>query len=158
LGTLSIHFTQSPNTAISNKEDSMLKLRTLQFGLMATTLVMIVNLALSAVTFAHDKRWRGRGNDKKAGKFINGHDARDGRWDGRGPRFRFRGKRVRDGRFRFRDREDRDEDEWFRFRDREDRDEDEWFRFRDREDRDEWRDRWRDAGWHRRGIPRRRRF
>ena len=23
---------------------------------------------------------------KKSGKFINGHDARDGRWDGRGPR------------------------------------------------------------------------
>src|SRR5262245_16802406 len=28
-------------------------------------------------------RWRKR--DKKAYKFINGHDARDGRWDGRGP-------------------------------------------------------------------------
>ena len=31
-------------------------------------------------------RGRGRGLDKKAAKFINGHDARDGRWDGRGPR------------------------------------------------------------------------
>jgi len=110
----------------------MLKLRTLRFGLVATTLAIIVNLALSGVTFAHDKRWRGRVHDKKAGKFINGHDARDGRWDGRGPRFRFRGRRVRD--------------------------EDEWFRFRDREDRDEWRGRWRDNHWHRRGIPRRRRF
>jgi len=29
---------------------------------------------------------RGHGQDKKAQKFINGHDARDGRWDGRGPR------------------------------------------------------------------------
>lgn len=29
---------------------------------------------------------RGRGQDKKAEKFKNGHDARDGRWDGRGPR------------------------------------------------------------------------
>jgi len=124
----------------------MLKLRTLRFGLVATTLAIIVNLALSGVTFAHDKRWRGRVHDKKAGKFINGHDARDGRWDGRGPRFRFRGRRVRD------------EDEWFRFRGRRVRDEDEWFRFRDREDRDEWRGRWRDNHWHRRGIPRRRRF
>src|SRR5262244_1898232 len=110
----------------------MLKPRTLRFALLATTLAIIVNLALSTVTFAHHKRWRGRVHDKKAEKFINGHDARDGRWDGRGQRFRFR--------------------------DREDRDEDEGFRFRDREDRDEWRDRWRDAGWHRRGIPRRRRF
>jgi hypothetical protein len=32
-------------------------------------------------------RWRGRNKrNKKAEKFINGHDARDGRWDGRGPR------------------------------------------------------------------------
>src|SRR5262245_47251914 len=108
----------------------MLKLRTLRFALLATTLAMVVNLALSAVTFAHDKRWRGRGNDKKAGKFINGHDARDGRWDGRGPRFRFRDRRDRDERFRF----------------------------RDRRDRGEWRDRWREGDWHRRDNLRRRRF
>jgi len=33
-------------------------------------------------------RGRGRGPDvsKKCGKFVNCHDARDGRWDGRGPR------------------------------------------------------------------------
>lgn len=33
-------------------------------------------------------RGRGRGNshfDKKCEKFVNCHDARDGRWDGRGP-------------------------------------------------------------------------
>jgi hypothetical protein len=30
-------------------------------------------------------RGRGRGQEKKAGKFKNGHDARDGRRDGRGP-------------------------------------------------------------------------
>ena len=29
---------------------------------------------------------RGRGQEKKLDKFVNGHDARDGRWDGRGPR------------------------------------------------------------------------
>jgi hypothetical protein len=28
---------------------------------------------------------RGRGQEKKLDKFVNGHDARDGRWDGRGP-------------------------------------------------------------------------
>ena len=32
------------------------------------------------------ERKRGRGIDKKDEKFINGHDARDGRWDGRGPK------------------------------------------------------------------------
>ncbi|MBO0727023.1 MAG: hypothetical protein J2P52_15570 [Blastocatellia bacterium] len=90
----------------------MLRLRTLRFALLITTLAMVVNMALSNVTFAghergrfngrkterfikrhddHDGRWvrRRRFNDKKAEKFINGHDARDGRWDGRGPRPRF---------------------------------------------------------------------
>jgi hypothetical protein len=41
--------------------------------------------ALSATAFAQG-RGRGRGQDKKLDKFVNGHDARDGRWDGRGPR------------------------------------------------------------------------
>jgi hypothetical protein len=108
----------------------MLKLRTLRVALLATTLAIVVNLALSAFTFAHDKRRRGRVRDKKAEKFINGHDARDGRWDRRGSRFRFRDRRDRDERVRF----------------------------RDRADRDEWRDKWRDDGWQRRDSPRRRRF
>ena len=73
----------------------MLKTRIPRFALLAIALAIVVNLALSAVTFAHDKHWRGRVHDKKAEKFINGHDARDGRWDGRGPRFRFRDRRDR---------------------------------------------------------------
>src|SRR5262245_65372198 len=120
----------------------MLKLRALRFALLATTLAIIFNLALSAVTFAHDKRWRGRGNDKKSGKFINGHDARDGRWDGRGPRARFGGRRGRDDRFIFRDRRGRDDR----------------FRFRDRWDRDDWRDRRRNGDWRRHRMPRGRRW
>ena len=40
--------------------------------------------ALPAMSFAQG---RGRGQDKKLDKFVNGHDARDGRWDGRGPAF-----------------------------------------------------------------------
>ena len=40
--------------------------------------------ALPAVTSAQG-RGRGRGQEKKLDKFVNGHDARDGRWDGRGP-------------------------------------------------------------------------
>lgn len=107
----------------------MSKLRPLRFVLLIATLAIVVNLALSDEAFA--KQRRGRFNDKKAGKFINGHDARDGRWDGRGPRSRFGNRRQRDGRFRFRDR---------------------W-------DRDEWRDGRRDDDWRRREMPRgRRRF
>ena len=41
--------------------------------------------ALPAASLAQG-RGRGRGQDKKLDKFVNGHDARDGRWDGRGPR------------------------------------------------------------------------
>jgi len=39
--------------------------------------------ALPAMSFAQG---RGRGQEKKFDRFVNGHDARDGRWDGRGPR------------------------------------------------------------------------
>jgi len=106
----------------------MFKLRTLRFALLITTLAVVVNLALSGETYA--KQRRGRFNDKKAGKFINGHDARDGRWDGRGPRARFGDRRGRDGRFRFRDR---------------------W-------DRDDWRDRRRGDDWRRHRMPRGRRW
>ena len=31
------------------------------------------------------RAWTWPRADKKAEKFVNGHDARDGRWDGRGP-------------------------------------------------------------------------
>ena len=106
----------------------MFKLKTWRFALLTLTLAIVVNLAMPAETFAKQKRWRGRYNDKKAEKFINGHDARDGRWDGRGPRFRFRDRR-----------DDRDwRDNW---------------RDRDRRDRD-----WRDDDWRDRRMPRRRRF
>ena len=43
------------------------------------------------------------GRDKKAYKFINGHDARDGRWDGRGPRPRI-GRIYGYNRYYYRDR------------------------------------------------------
>ena len=42
--------------------------------------------------------WRSaRLRSKKEEKFINGHDARDGRWDGRGPKFK--GRRLPPRRF-----------------------------------------------------------
>ena len=51
-------------------------------------LVMLSLLLLSVLPAmaSAQGRGRGRGQDKKLDKFINGHDARDGRWDGRGPR------------------------------------------------------------------------
>jgi hypothetical protein len=52
-------------------------------------LVVVVGLFLlgvvPATSFAQG-RGRGRGQEKKLERFVNGHDARDGRWDGRGPR------------------------------------------------------------------------
>src|SRR5262247_453263 len=87
--------TNAPNSEFQ-KENSMFKLKTLRFALLTFALAMVASLALSGVTFAKHGRGRGRFNDKKAEKFINGHDARDGRWDGRGPRFRFRERRDHD--------------------------------------------------------------
>lgn len=68
----------------------MQRLRTLRIALLIGALAIIVTMALSDATFAHDKHRRGRFNDRKSGRFINRHDARDGRFDGRGPRRGFR--------------------------------------------------------------------
>jgi hypothetical protein len=49
-------------------------------------------IALPATAFGQGRgngRGRGPDLDKKCGKFVNCHDARDGRWDGRGPRRNF---------------------------------------------------------------------
>ncbi|HEY6403439.1 MAG TPA: hypothetical protein VI479_18595 [Blastocatellia bacterium] len=83
----------------------MLRLRTLRIALLIGALAIVVTMALSDATFAHDKRGRGRFNDRKSGRFINRHDGRGGRFDGRG-RFNdrkhdkfFNGPDARDGRF-----------------------------------------------------------
>lgn len=56
-------------------------------------LAIVMMLLIPSYGYAQG-RGHGRGQAKKFGKFINGHDARDGRWDGRGPkRKRFIGKR-----------------------------------------------------------------
>ena len=57
---------------------------------------LVLLLTLPAVSMAQGRgRGQGRGNgpdwDKKCAKFVNCHDARDGRWDGRGPN---RGTRI----------------------------------------------------------------
>jgi len=59
--------------------------RRLMKGLSLVMATFVIAFALLAPVQVSGQG-RGRGLDKKAGKFINGHDARDGRWDGRGPR------------------------------------------------------------------------
>jgi hypothetical protein len=50
-------------------------------------LMIVAGLMLLAAVPATDfAQGRGRGQGKKLDRFVNGHDARDGRWDGRGPR------------------------------------------------------------------------
>ena len=54
----------------------------------ALWLGLILLVAMPALSFAQGRgQGRGRGSnlDKKCEKFVNCHDARDGRWDGRGP-------------------------------------------------------------------------
>jgi hypothetical protein len=60
-------------------------------------LVLVSLFLLSALPAIASAQGRGRGQDKKYGKFVNGHDARDGRWDGRGPRSTRVGNRNRRG-------------------------------------------------------------
>ena len=53
------------------------------FGIVVVSLLMIFAVSTDA-----NAQGRGRRNsqwDKKCSKFVNCHDARDGRWDGRGP-------------------------------------------------------------------------
>ncbi|HTF37734.1 MAG TPA: hypothetical protein VK651_05460 [Blastocatellia bacterium] len=54
-----------------------------RFTLFIAALGLAASLLLPAYAGAQG---RGRGLTKKSQKFINGHDARAGRWDGRGPR------------------------------------------------------------------------
>ncbi len=66
----------------------MTKSKTKLSILTAMLFALIVLLASPATSLAQGHgRGHGRGPDldKKRAKFINGHDARDGRWDGRGP-------------------------------------------------------------------------
>jgi hypothetical protein len=96
-------------------------------GAAALGLLMMLSVSTDAMGQGRNRRVS-RNNDRKCGKFVNCHDARDGRWDGRGPR--------RDGfsvgRTFGRSRRDRDSDRGERRRSRRDRD-------FDRFDRRRWR-------------------
>lgn len=54
------------------------------FGILVLSLLMI--FAVSTDANAQGRGRRGSHWDKKCSKFVNCHDASDGRWDGRGPR------------------------------------------------------------------------
>lgn len=54
------------------------------FGILVLTFVMVAGVATDAMGQGRGRRVS-RGWDKKCSKFVNCHDARDGRWDGRGP-------------------------------------------------------------------------
>ena len=56
------------------------------FGIVVISLLMI--FAISTDANAQGRGRRASNWDKKCSKFVNCHDARDGRWDGRGPRDR----------------------------------------------------------------------
>ena len=92
------------------------------FGILVLSLLMVVSVATDAMGQGRGRR--SRGFDKKCDKFVNCHDARDGRWDGRGPNRgsgttnTFRRRRTRDRDFdndRWR-RRDRNRDRDWRWR------------------------------------------
>ena len=82
------------------------------FGILVLTLLMVVGIATDAMGQGRGRRVS-RGFDRKCEKFVNCHDARDGRWDGRGPNRRSRFTRRRWNRDR-----DFDNVRWRRHRDR----------------------------------------
>jgi hypothetical protein len=93
----------------------MITLRNIFVRLMIAAMLLTITLPLTGLSDPYQKRGRGyekrakryisdrddrpgyreqrnrwRKRNKKADKFINGRNARDGRWDGRGPRRSFR--------------------------------------------------------------------
>ena len=102
------------------------------FGIAMMALLIFVSAATDAMGQGRGRGRRGGRDDRfdrKCEKFVNCHDARDGRWDGRGPDRDFSFRRSRRNR-RFRDRDrDRDFDTRVRRRRQRDRDFDRvWWR------------------------------
>jgi hypothetical protein len=71
----------------------MTKVRSRQGLILVVLATMLLTIAMPATSYAQRRgRDRDRWNDnywsrnRKCGKFVNCHDARDGRWDGRGAR------------------------------------------------------------------------
>lgn len=118
---------------------------------------LAVLLLIPATAFSQG-RGRGRadnGQNWKCQKFVNCHDASDGRWDGRGPksrvdddllyrrgRGRYDDERYRYGSYRNRRSDDDDRGRWDRYRNRRSDDDDDdrgsqWGRYRNRRSDDD---------------------
>ena len=86
------------------------------FGIVALGMLMLLSVSVDAMGQGRGRRVSR--SDKKCAKFVNCHDARDGRVDGRGPNRRIsyrdryfrRNRRNRDTDRRIRVRRDRDRD------------------------------------------------
>ena len=91
----------------------------------SAVLMLLMVLSVSSEVLGQGRGRRAGQFDKKCAKFVNCHDARDGRWDGRGPNRRrgFNNRFRRHRRDRDRDR-DRDFDRNARRRRNRDRDRD----------------------------------
>lgn len=78
--------------------------------LRAAVFVLALVFALPSIAFADQGRGKGKGRGKGRGKpsevFVNGHDARDGRWDKRGRKNKHRDRDWDDD-----DDDDRDDDD-----------------------------------------------
>lgn len=86
-------------------------------NLLGILVVGIVLMFASSDAMAQGRGHRTSNLDRKCGKFVNCHDARDGRWDGRGPNRRAgitnifrRNRRYRDRDFDRVNRRDRSRD------------------------------------------------
>lgn len=114
-------FSSVTNVAIQTWEGYMTGTRKIQKLVIGLALAMMLIAAVPTSSLGKDKhgrRWRNRDNrddsswsrrNRKCRKFKNCHDARDGRWDGRGPR----GDRVGNNVWRDRNRRSRwDNDRW----------------------------------------------
>jgi hypothetical protein len=90
----------------------------------AALLALLMMLSVSSEVLGQGRGRRVSRLDRKCAKFVNCHDARDGRWDGRGPNRRVGfGDRIFRRNRRDRDR-DRDGDRMTRRRRNRDRDRD----------------------------------
>ena len=80
------------------KKSALMKLP----ALLIAVAILVSSFLLPSYALAQG-RGHGRGQSKKSAKFINGHDARAGRWDGRGPKPKLvAGKRIYRGHGRHR--------------------------------------------------------
>jgi|SRR5215470_17340915 len=63
-----------------------MKYRFSKLSVIRAVCLMVVLLVSVTLNVSAQGRGHGRGLSKKPAKFVNGHDARNGRLDGRGPR------------------------------------------------------------------------